>query len=127
MSYLLTYLQSNFLEVPFFFIAHSLMGVRTTKRLGMSLGMSVLITTFANAITHPLVFFLWLSSGLQLTWFGGILLAEAFAVVTETALHGYTMKPHTKQGWFVLAAGSIIANLVSWEFGPILTWLTILK
>ena len=99
------------------------MGASAKKHLWTS----VCITTFANAITHPIVFFILLSSGSRLNWLSGILLAEAFAVVMEVIIHGYALRPSTKRAWLVLATGSLIANLVSWEFGPILTWLTVLK
>ncbi|MBL7687510.1 MAG: hypothetical protein JNJ49_05705 [Bdellovibrionaceae bacterium] len=121
MSYLLTYLQSNFLEVPFFCVAHYFLG---TKK---NLWSSVLTTSFANAITHPIVFFVWLSSGSQLNWLSGILAAEAFAVIGEIALHGYTLGLHQRREWFIIAIGSLSANLISWELGPILTWLSFLR
>ncbi len=121
MSYLLTYLQSNFLEVPFFCVAHHLL---STKR---NLWSSVLTTSLANAITHPIVFFVWLSSGSHLNWLSGILFAEAFAIIGEIALHGYALGLHCRRDWMLVAVGSLIANLVSWELGPILTWLSFLR
>ncbi|MBK7890999.1 MAG: hypothetical protein IPJ84_09195 [Bdellovibrionales bacterium] len=121
MSYLLTYLQSNFLEVPFFCVAHYLL---CRKK---NLWSSVLTTSFANAITHPIVFFVWLSSGSHLNWLNGILIAEAFAVIGEIALHGYALGLHGKREWFIIGIGSLSANLVSWELGPILTWLSFLR
>lgn len=124
MSYLLTYLQSNFLEVPFFCLAHHFL---STKK---NLWSSVLTTSFANAITHPIVFFVWLSSGSQLNWLSGILAAEAFAVIGEIVLHGYAFglhRLHQRREWSIIAIGSLSANLVSWELGPILTWLSFLR
>ena len=129
MTYLLTFLQSNFLEVPFYCITHALL-VRSHGPVLQRLGRSVLRTSFANLITHPIVFFGFLGSGgtTGLTWLQGILFAEAFAVIGETFIHAasYEEKFVSRQ-WVSLFGGAVVANLMSWELGPILTYFSFLR
>lgn len=128
MTYLLTFLQSNFLEVPFYCAFHY--RFRTMQGPGTSFDRvlrSVLITTASNAISHPIVFFVILARGSGLTWGGGILLAEAFAIGSEIFLHSLALSPKGRREILYVALSSLLANLVSWELGPILTWFTFLK
>lgn len=129
MTYLLTFLQSNFLEVPFYFVTHAF----TCKSNGpilRRLGRSVLRTSFANLITHPIVFFGFLGSGSTtgFSWLHGILFAECFAIVGEMFIHAASFDTKLdRRQWLTVFFGVAIANLVSWELGPVLTYFLFLR
>lgn len=88
---------------------------------------SLLTTTVSNAITHPIVFFVILAKGSDLTWGSGILLAEAFAIIAETFLHCFALNVRSRRKFLVVVIASALANLVSWELGPLLTWASFLR
>lgn len=105
-SYLYVFLQSNGLELPVYawlYHKHS------------SWGRAILIASVANAMTHPIVFFGWL--GKPMPYLQGILLAEAFAILAETGLHRIAIRDLS-----LCFRASFIANLVSWQLGPLLTY-----
>jgi hypothetical protein len=110
MAYVITFLQSNALELAFFYIWHRQIGLTPARSLGL--------TTLANLITHPTIFFGHMAMGL--TWLSAILSAELFAWWGEAALHASTT--HTWRRWPAWILTSLLANLASWEFGPRLTW-----
>lgn len=106
-DYLYIFLQSSLLETPFYYIFH---------RSKLKVTDSLLLTTTANSITHPIVFFIIMS--LNLTYIQNILIAEMFAIVMETLIHKIVCGISLKDS--LLAA--IIANLVSWQLAPLLTY-----
>jgi len=107
MDYFFTYLQSNLIEVTF--VAFFLRRTHSVK--------SVLIfVSLMNSLTHPWVFFGWM--GLPSSYLVNILLAEAFAMVAETFIYQHFLKI----GWQRAFQISSLANLLSWQLGPALTW-----
>ncbi len=110
MAYLITFLQSNALELAFFYLLH--------RRLGLTPARSIALTTLANLITHPTIFFGHMTMGLS--WFSAIISAEIFAWTSEAVLHAGTTQAWER--WRAWLVTSLIANLMSWELGPRLTW-----
>ena len=106
--YLYTFTQSNLLEIPIFYLFY---------HRSFSFRKTAVITTGSNLITHPVVIFGFISSGFSILH--SVLWAEIFAVVSEGFLHQHYLrqKPLSR---FILA--SLAANLVSWQFGPVLTY-----
>ena len=106
-SYVLLFAQSNALELPVL-----AWGYRRTQAVPRTLALG----TLSNLVTHPVVIFLFLSSGWShLT---AVLAAELFAVVVEAFLHtgfGTGLRLRATLVW------SLAANLVSWQAGPLLT------
>lgn len=110
MAYLITYFQSNGLELVFFYLLH--------RKLGLSKSRSIGLTTLSNLITHPTIFFGHMTIGL--TWLHAILIAEIFAWLSEAALQAWATQTWSRwREWLIV---SFVANLVSWELGPRLTW-----
>lgn len=108
-SYLALFLQSNALEWPV-----SLWGYRKHQTVPTTLA----LVTLSNLVTHPIVFFWFLSIG----WpqLQAVLAAEVFAIVGEALLHwkfGVGLRLPSTFLW------STAANLVSWQVAPLLTWL----
>jgi hypothetical protein len=112
LSYVYIFLQSSTIEVFVYFLFY-----RGLK----SFGSTFVLTTLANTITHPIVFFLIMAS--RLSYLEAILLAEGFAFVAETFLHSYFGKIPLKTTW----KASLTANLVSWQLAPIITYFLFLK
>lgn len=110
-SYLSIFLQSNLLELPIYlsFFAQQ-------KKL-FRWPWVVLFVTMMNAVTHPVVFFGIMN--LPLTYLQTILLAETFAIVAEAMLLKWLLKNH----FAMCLLASLLANLLSWQLGPILTYL----
>ncbi len=107
MDYFYTFLQSNLLEAIF------VMGfLRKTHRPVQVL----LFVSFMNSLTHPWVFFAWM--GLPQSYLINILLAEAFAIVFEAIIYRSFIKIDLPRAFLI----SGVANLISWQLGPILTW-----
>jgi hypothetical protein len=78
------------------------------------------LVLLANAFTHPIVFFgLMHLPGPYLT---DIALSEVFAFVAEAMIYQFAGVPGLK-AW----CGSLSANLLSWQIGPILTALVFLR
>ncbi len=48
-----------------------------------------------------------------------ILIAEAFAIIAETFIHSWATKMPIRQAF----AASLVANIVSWQVAPLLTYL----
>lgn len=111
MTYLYTFLQSNLLEVPFYYAFY---------RRGLSLREVLLLVTLANLITHPFIFFGICAVGLSLLV--STLLAELIAIGGEPLLHGYGRRAVWSMQPLV---ASLIANLASWQLAPLLTWLVL--
>ncbi len=101
--YLQIYLQSNLLEViPILFLWPR----------WRPMGQTALRVSAVNLFTHPIVFF-----GVMRLPFGyltNILMAETFAVVTEALIY-------RRMGLRRPFLTSLFANLVSWQFAPVLT------
>lgn len=115
-SYFYVFLQSNLLEVPFYFMIYK--EVRRLKLISAqrTLWDFFFLVTLSNMITHPIVFFVIMSA--KISFLYGILAAEGFAIVGEALLHRYFLKIPLK---YTLSA-STIANLVSWQLGPMITY-----
>lgn len=106
--YVWIFFQSNLLELPIYALG--------LKRQGAA--KIAFTATLANSITHPIVFFGVMSAGLpRLTAIG---LAETWAVVGETAILFAILQK--KEGISRIAIVSLLANLVSWEIAPRLTY-----
>lgn len=108
-SYLYTFIQSNLLEIPIFLYFY--MKLRSQHR-----GRPLLIVSFANSLTHPLVFFGFMGWGWS--YLTSILWAEAFAIVSETVLHSYFGRLPLSQAFHA----SLLANFFSWQVAPIVTF-----
>jgi hypothetical protein len=109
-DYLILFFQSASLEFPIWYLFFkSFKPNRGWKKL-FALAISL------NAITHPIVFFGLMS--LPLTYLQNILLAEAFAVLAEAGLVIYLFKSPVGKSLFV----SFLANLISWQLGPMITY-----
>lgn len=108
--YLYVFLQSNLLEVPFY---HWGFGRSLADRWRDSLWW----VTAINSLTHPIVFFVIMN--LNGTYLQNILLAEAFAIGAETAYFRFL----TRSPWWRCLAVSAVANVVSWQAAPALTYL----
>jgi hypothetical protein len=107
LSYVLLFAQSNALELPVL-----AWGYRRTQSIPRTLALG----TLSNLITHPVVIFLFMASGWP-HWVA-VLAAEFFAVVVEAFLHvgfGDGLRLRDTLMW------SLVANLVSWQVGPLLT------
>lgn len=114
MTYLFLFLQSNILEWPLYL----------TRFSGESLGFpknwhwwkSALFITVMNSITHPMVFFGFMN--LPLPYLANILFAEAFAITAETLI----LKRFLRMTWWSSFMTSLLANLLSWQIAPMLTY-----
>lgn len=107
LTYLYIFLQSNLLEVPFyhlFFRKH-----QNGKE-------SLLLTTAINSLTHPVVFFVIMN--FKNTYLENILLAEGFAILSETIFFSKVLQ----RGWGRSFLAATIANLISWQFAPMITY-----
>ncbi len=110
MSYFYVFLQSNLLELPvYFWLWRKVPGKKWPEGLALFTGM--------NAVTHPLVFFVLLS--LPISFLDGILLAEAVAIGAEAIF----LLWFTGLGLRRCLGASVLANLVSWQVAPALTYL----
>ncbi len=107
MSYAYIFLQSCALEMPIYLAL-----ANRTPRWQMALGIFAM-----NSVTHPVVFFGIMN--LPLTFLHTILLAEAFAVVTEALVLTRFARLNLRRAM----TASVVANLFSWQFGPVLTYL----
>jgi hypothetical protein len=107
LSYLYIFLQSNLIEVFIYYIFY---------RKFMSFGKSTALVTFSNSLTHPIVVFGFMTSGLS--YLKSVLVAEAFAIIAEWLLHGYFGRVAYRRTFIA----SAVANLVSWQLAPILTY-----
>lgn len=116
LSYYYIFLQSNALEIPFYLTAYrEVMRTRSQAEKRSLLDM-VLLVTLSNMITHPIVFFVIMSQKIPFLW--GILIAESFAIIGEAFLHAKVFKMDLR---YTLTS-STIANLVSWQIGPMITY-----
>lgn len=105
MSYFYVFLQSNLLEIPIYLLLLK-GGWRRTE-----------FVTVMNSVTHPIVFFGFMN--LPLNYLSNILLAESFAIGVETAVLAFYAGVRAPKAF----VASFIANLVSWQFAPVLTYL----
>ncbi len=108
LSYVYTFLQSSTLEFPLCAYAF---------RRKVSLWRSLLLVTLVNLVTHPIVFFGFMSSRLPYVW--AVPLAEVFAMVSEMFLYYFFLRGLTFRRAFV---ASLVANLFSWQVAPVMTW-----
>jgi hypothetical protein len=74
-----------------------------------------------NSVTHPVVFFGIMN--LPFTYLENILLAESFAVVAEAACLFVVLQPRNIRSVLGCIFTSLVANLVSWQIAPMLTYL----
>lgn len=111
MSYLYVFLQSNLLEWPLYLPFFAWRARR------FSWVEAAIVVTMMNSVTHPIVFFGLMN--LKLSYLQNILLAEAFAIVAEAAFLRWFLRDR----WAPCLLASAAANLVSWQWAPILTYL----
>ncbi len=114
--YLYIFFQSNLLEVLFLVFFYPMFAKSRPQWLKVAL-----FVTLANSMTHPWVVF-FLVKG-PWTYIGGILVAEAFAIVSEVFLHRYALGLNYREA----IIGSVVANLISWQLGPLLTGILFLS
>ncbi|MGE3682219.1 MAG: hypothetical protein AB7G93_10865 [Bdellovibrionales bacterium] len=100
------FLQSNVLEWPVYLPA-----LRHMPRWR-----GCLFITSMNAITHPIVFHILMR--LPFSRLQNILVAEAFAISAETLI----LWRYGGWRWPKAAVIALIANLLSWQLGPVLTY-----
>ena len=110
-SYVYIFIQSNLLEIPIYFIAYFYFMKQQTSVLEVCK-----ITSICNLITHPIVFFFIMT--LKIPYIFSILIAEAFAIVSESFLHNKYFRAKPRQ----TVTASIMANLVSWQVAPAMTY-----
>lgn len=118
-QYLYVFLQSNLLEVPFYYFGlRSLAPSLLTRSLYESERILFFLcaVTAINSVTHPVVFFGIMN--LKATYLQNILMAEAFAILSE-AIFMYWLLDVSKLRAMAVAT---IANLVSWQLAPLLTY-----
>ena len=106
-AYGYTFLQTCLIEFPFYFYF-------LKNRLGFSRTLMAVLAL--NALTHPLVFFFWMT--LKFSILGNILIAECFAFGIEAWACRYFLGLKPKRA--LLA--STTANLASWQLGSIFTY-----
>lgn len=112
MIYFFVFLLSNLLEVPVYW--------GFLREQGLSFARSVLVVTAMNSLTHPIVFFVIMN--FRLTYLWDILLAEAFAIVSEA----WILRKVTGAGPGRAFGASVMANVVSWQLAPLITgWLAL--
>lgn len=107
LMYLYIFLQSNLLEVPFYFLVF---------RKNHSFSKVLFLTTAINSLTHPIVFFILMN--MKSTHLTNILWAETFAVVSEALFFYFVLRTTLTRAFL----GSLVANLVSWQFAPMITY-----
>ena len=115
--YLWVFFQSNGLEVLFLLFFYKFYQAKDR----ISYTDIAAKVTLANTITHPIVLFVILKGPFTYLW--AILIAEGFAIVAETFLHKKYLGLSLKRAFL----GSLIANLISWQFGTVLTTLIFLS
>lgn len=109
--YLYVFFQSNGLEVLFILLFHK----SIFKRALFNRTKTAIIVTLINSITHPVVIFLILR--MQLSYLNGILIAEGFAIFVESIFYCRIFKISYSRALTV----SALANVISWQLGPMLT------
>jgi phosphotransferase system glucose/maltose/N-acetylglucosamine-specific IIC component len=110
MNYLYTFLQSNILEWCIY------LPLLRTVRPSWSWLERAMFVTAMNGITHPVVFFFLMN--MKLPYLANIMIAETFAVVAEALILCSLLKTTRTQAW----SASLIANLISWQLAPMLTY-----
>ncbi|MGE4134038.1 MAG: hypothetical protein AB7F86_20545 [Bdellovibrionales bacterium] len=108
LDYLYTTVQSNLLEIPIYYFIY--------RRRGLSFARVALITTLANGVSHPWVFFGFM--GVGISYFSSVLMAESFAVLSEGAMHGWSARLPLR----TTLRASLLANLFSWQVAPAISY-----
>ena len=106
--YFYIFFQSNLLEVPFYYFF---------LKKNNSFLKILTLTTAINSLTHPIVFFGLMN--LKNSYLQNILVAETFAILTEALFFYFVLNLNFKRAF----SGSFIANLVSWQVAPLITYL----
>src|SRR4051812_29611056 len=101
-NYLVTFIQSNLLEIPFYMLLVKNWNWRE----------AIPQITIMNAMTHTMVIFVFMR--LPSPLLANIFLAEAFAFIVEAVIVQRLLSVSNQRA--LLASG--IANLVSWQVGP---------
>ncbi len=112
-QYLYVLFQSNFFEV--LVCLYFYRGRISWQRI-------ILLVSICNAITHPLVIFGFLRHT-SFSFLVGIVTAEIFAITAEASLHSADKRIPPLRA----VAASTVANLVSWQAGPIFTTLLFMR
>jgi hypothetical protein len=110
-DYIYVLIQSSALELLTYLLIMPLF-IKTPHRKKIAIS-----TLPMNAITHPIFFFFIM--GLPINFIGNILIGEFLVTVVEALM----LKKIFNELTMAKALGlSLIANLVSWQWGPILTY-----
>jgi hypothetical protein len=107
LDYLYIFLQTTLIELPFYWFF---------LRAHLSLKKLVLVVLAINACTHPLVFFGLMA--LPLAPVVKIAISESFA----PAFEAWALVYFLRVPWRQALKASIVANLASWQLGPIVTY-----
>lgn len=110
MDYFWLFLRSSSLEVPVYWLFY---------RKRYTLAATFLLVTLSNALTHSFIFFGFMTG--PFTYLVGALLSEVFAITVEAILHWY----FGKLPFRTTLKASITANLLSWQVGPIFSYLIV--
>lgn len=76
-----------------------------------------------NSLTHPIVVFYFLADG-RFSYLSGIIYGESFAVISEAILLYFFLEKKNFHQWLGI---SLIANLISWQIAPMLSYLIFVK
>lgn len=112
MTYLFIFFQSNLLEWPIYLLRLKQQPAFHFASWAKTAG----FVTVLNSVTHPLVFFGFMN--LPLPYLANIILAETFAIGTEAFL----LRRFAKLTWLSALITSLMANLLSWQIAPMLTY-----
>lgn len=108
MNYFLIFFQSNLLEMPIY------VPFLIKKEAGAF--RAITLVTGMNAITHPMVFFFIMN--LKMPYLFNILCAESFAILVE----GIMIKKITGEKILKCLFTSVLANFLSWQLSPMITY-----
>lgn len=115
MNYFWVFFLSNLLEFPIYWFF-----IRAVKKQ-WSFEKKIALICVLNGVTHPIVFFVIMN--LKFSYLQNILMAEGFAVLIEALLLSWVLN-HDPQKCL---RTSLLANLVSWQAAPILTFMLIAR
>ena len=88
-AYLYIFLQSNLLEIPFYFLF--------IKKKQKFLASAALVTAI-NSLTHPIVFFVIMNS--KNSYLQNIIFAEVFAILVETIFFSKIVQLNLRNAFF---------------------------
>ena len=111
MNYLQIYWQSNLLEMPIY-----LLFIKTTKK-ERPWWQNFIFISGINSITHPIVFFGIMN--FHLNYLQNIFIAESFAIITDAFILWWILENEL----FFCFTASLLANFMSWQLSPMITYI----